>query len=294
MKHGTIAALLGFSVLALVVGCGGGGGGGGTSTTGGFTVFGRVLDVRTGAAPNPAATVQTASATVNTDTATGAFDLAAPSGATSVSVIPGSGSAFTFNFPPITGRTDLGDLWIGPQTVTVRGRLIDLANETTVSGATVKFAGRTATSNIDGVFNLTQVAYSSDTHVAFWGIPGFISREGYFEIEFSTAPYEAVGGVVDLGDLFLTPVSDPNPPGQPYNIWGRISPSADAPGTVVTASEAGTVVRVFNVGSDGTYFLWLPPGTYRITYQKGGLSAPPQDVTLTQPNEVIRRDVTLG
>jgi hypothetical protein len=38
---------------------------------------------------------------------------------------------------------------------------------------------------------------------------------------------------------------------------------------------------------------FVSPGTYTISASKGASTAPDIVVTLTQPNEVIRRDVTI-
>lgn len=281
--------------LALAIGCGGGGGGGGGNGGGLGSVVGRILDVRTGAAPNPQATVQTSAANGLTDSADGSFTVASSTGTTQVTVIGGVGiPVFTFETAPVNGTTDIGDLWVGPETVTVRGKVLDSTTSDPVIGATVSFAGRTATTNTNGVFQLQNVAYASSTQVAFWGIAGSAKATGYFLNEFSAAPNAAIGGVVDVNDILLTPVSNPDPPGVPYNIWGKISPAADAPGTVVTLKQGGSTVRIFNVPADGVYLFWVPPGTYKISYQKGPKTAPDATATLDKPNSVVRKDATLG
>jgi hypothetical protein len=103
----------------------------------------------------------------------------------------------------------------------------------------------------------------------------------------------AVAGVVTVDDILISPNSDPNPPGPPFNVWGRVSPGADAPGTIATLSQGGNPVRVVNVGSDGLYKFWVPPGTYTIHFQKGPLQADVAAFTLSQANQVLRFDVTL-
>ncbi|MGJ8491259.1 hypothetical protein ACSFB2_13645, partial [Glaesserella parasuis] len=69
-------------LVLLLAGCGGGGGGV-TANTGNATLTGRVLDVNTGGAANPAASVQVGSSSTLTDVTTGAFALSVPALTTS-------------------------------------------------------------------------------------------------------------------------------------------------------------------------------------------------------------------
>lgn len=257
-------------------------------------ILGRVLQVATGGPPNPRASVQKGGTSVLTSASDGSFQITVPKGATSLLVDPLNGSGtWTFVFPSVTGTVDIGDLWIGPERVRLQGRVLNSTNNLPVQGATVSFAGRIGATDAAGTFDLVDVAYSSATQTAFWGITGSVRATGFFKTDFSAQPNTAVGGVVTVNDILITPTSNTVPPGPPYNVWGRVSPSASAPGTVVTAKLSGTPVRIFNVGSDGTYKLWLGPGTYVISYANGSLTAPDETVTLTQPNQVIQRDVVL-
>jgi len=287
-----LAALAG----SLLIGCGGGGGGGGQAAS----LEGRVLSIVTGDATNPATTVQAigGSPSTTTDLTDGSFTLTGvPKGTTQCQAIPGnSWPLFTFQFPAANGTTDVGDLWVGPEQVTVHGVIHSSVDDTPVPNATVRFAGRQATSNSSGEFDISGVAYSSATQVAFWGIIGTINATGFFEAEFSTSPVTADGSnVVDVGTLLVTPSGSSNPPGLPYNITGRVLPIGSSSGCIVTLKESGSAVRVFNVGSDGKYYFWIEPGTYTIDYQKGGQSAPTQNATVTQPNSTVTvPDVTLN
>lgn len=285
MRYGVLALL-----AVLLVACGGGGGGGGGSAV----VLGRVLQVATGGPPNPRASVQKGGKSVLTSATDGSFQLDVPKNTTSLLVDPLNGSGtWTFVFAPVSGTVDVGDLWIGPERVRVQGTVLNSTNNLPVSGATVNFAGRIGATDANGRFDLVDVAYSSATQTAFWGILGSVRATGFFKTDFSAQPNTALGGVVTVNDILITPTSNTVPPGPPYNVWGRISPSANAPGTVVTATLSGNPVRIFNVGSDGTYKLWLSPGTYVLSFANGALSAPDETVTLTQPNQVIQRDVVL-
>lgn len=287
----TLAAILSALFLLVVLGCGGGGGGGGASQS---TIVGRVLNVATGGPTNPRSSVQVGANSTLTSASDGSFSLPAPNGTTSVQVDTlGAFGVWTFAFAPSNGVTDVGDLWVGPEQVTVEGTVLNSVDNQPVPGATVSFAGRLGTTDANGHFSLPNVAYSSATQTAFWGIAGFVRKNGFDPAEFSAQPHVAVGGVVTVDDILMTPTSDPNPPGPPYNIWGRVSPPAEAPGTIATLKENGNPVRIFNVGSDGIYRFWVPPGAYSIDFVKGNLTANVPSVVLTQPNDVIRQDVTL-
>ena len=281
--------LVGLLLAVLIAGCGGGGGG-----TPQVTVLGRVLQVATGGPPNPAASVQSGGTSTLTALSDGSFSIQVSRNTAALLVDPLNASGtWTFAFAPVTATTDIGDLWIGPERVRLQGRVVNSTNNLPVPDATVSFAGRSGTTNAAGQFDLADVAYSSATQTAFWGIAGTVRATGFFASEFSAQPNLAAGGIVTVTDVLLTPSSSPIPPGPPYNVWGRISPSANAPGTVVTAKLGGVTVRLFNVGADGTYRLWLNPGTYVLSYANGALSAPDETVVLTTPNQVIQRDVLL-
>ncbi|MCW5943069.1 MAG: hypothetical protein KIS66_12615 [Fimbriimonadaceae bacterium] len=290
MRRLPLLCALVFGLLA--VGCGGGGGGGGGGNT--VVVTGRAVQVKTGGPPDPAASCQIGSVSALTD-ATGTFRLTVPPGATQVTIDSRSDSGtWTYTFPPATSATnDVGDLYIGPARVSVTGLVKSAVDDSPISGATVSFAGRSGTTNAAGRFTLADVAYYAADLNGFWGIEGAVRASGYFVSTFRAEPSAAAGAVVTLDDLLLIPTSDASPPDVPYNVWGRVSPSAQSPGTVVTVVEGGTNVRSFTVGANGLYWLWLSPGTYTLRYAKGSLHAPDQTVVLERPNQVIRRDVTL-
>jgi hypothetical protein len=287
-----IFAGLGIGALGVALGsliaCGGGG-------NALATVVGRVLNVETGGPPNPQASVQAGAGSALTSASDGSFQVEAPLGATQLTVDSRTQAigVWVFAIPAASGVTDAGDLWIGAESVTVRGTVRDSTTNDPVPGAEVTFAGRRALTDANGVFNLLQVAYSSNTQTAFWGIVGSVRATGYFKTDWSTQPNVASGGVVDVGDIIVAPLSDPNPPGPPFNIWGTVTATGGPQGAVVRLKQGGNDVRVFNVGPDGRYIFFVVPGTYVITASKGAQTAPDQQVTLTAPNEVIRRDFNL-
>lgn len=283
-----LIAVLGACLLA---GCGGGGGGGGQAAA---TLIGRVLNVETGGPTNPRSSVQAGSNSTLTSASDGSFALGVPAGTSSLTVDTLSPlGVWTFAVPPASGTTDAGDLWVGPERVVVRGFVRNASDNSGIQGAIVTFAGRTATTSASGEFVLNDVAYSSSNQTAFWGIAGFARASGFVGTEWSAQPNVAISGTVTVSDVYLSPNSDPNPPPTPYNIWGRVSPPADAPGTIVTLKQGGNTVRVFNVGADGIYRFWVNPGTYDVFFQKGSLTAQALGVVVDAPNDVEKRDVTL-
>lgn len=277
-------------ILGLIfAGCGGGGGGGIA------TAIGRVLNVQTGQPPNPQANVSLGGGTaVPTNSVDGSFSASGPSGSTSITVDTITFGVKIYTVPAVFGTAAVGDLWFGPQETTLKGRVVSATDGSLVPGATVSFAGRIGTTDANGVFQLPNVAYSTSDQSVFWGIVGTIRKTGYVTASFTASPFTDSGGITDIGDQLITSVTDPNPPGQPYNIYGKVLVAGGPSGAIVTLKQSGTPVRIVNVGSDGRYFFWIVPGTYTISYQKGALTAPDQNANLTQPNQVIHiPDVTL-
>lgn len=287
----TLALALFAIFITVVIGCGGGGGAGGSMPS----VLGRVLNVETGGPTNPRSSVQIGANSTLTSATDGSFTLPAAIGTTSLSVdtLQNNFGIWTFTFPPTTGTTDVGDLWVGPEKVVVQGIVRNASTNNPLPGATVTFAGRTATTDGSGQFTLVDVAYSSSNQTAFWGIAGRVRATGFVATEWSTQPYLAIGGVVTVDDILLTPESDPNPPPPPFNIWGRVLPDNQAQGTIATLLENGNPVRIYNVGSEGVYRFWIKPGTYTIDFANGSLTAHVGPFTLNSANDVLRFDVTL-
>jgi hypothetical protein len=178
--------------------------------------------------------------------------------------------------------------------VSVTGTVRNAANGSGISGALVKFAGHTVTSNAIGAFTLTGVAYSNANTASFLGLVGRVDATNFFSNEFTSNGNTAVSGVVNVGDILMTPLDSDTPPPVPFSIWGQISPIASAPGTIVALFDSGnTEIRRFTVASDGRYSFWVAPGSYRLTFTNGTLTAPSQNVTLNSSTDVVRIDATL-
>lgn len=290
MIRNLFAILLILTLLA----CGGGGPPGAS-----ITLTGRVLNVDTGAPFSTSATVQSSVATGTTAVVDGSFTVSAAKSSTGLTVLAPASLGypiFDFVFPAQTQAiSDVGDLWVGPQKVTLKGVIRNASNSAGIAGAKIAFAGQNGTSASDGTFSIPNVAYSNANTGSFLGLVGQVSATNFFSNEFTPNGNTAVSGVVDVGEVLMTPLDSDNPPGLPYNIWGIISPSASANGTIVTLKDSGgTVVRRFTVGSDARYQFWVDAASYRIEFQNGSLSAPVQNVTLSSSSDVIRADATLN
>ena len=275
--------------LAICSSCGGGGGAGSTIT-------GNVLEIETLNPPSPAVTVQSSSGTTTTALADGSFTVSAPLGSTTVTVVSaGADGAFTFHFPATTmASTNIGDLYIGPQKVTLTGKVLKAADQTAVPGALVSFAGQSGTTDSTGTYTMAEVAYSSTNNAGFYSLTGTVQATGYVNATFSTAPnVPDANNVITLPSILLSPTSDPNPPGDPYNLWGVISPAAKAAGTIVTLKLHGTPIRQYTVTDTQQYYFWVTPGTYVLSFKNGTLTATDQSVTISATDDVERRDATL-
>ena len=280
------------TLMLAIAGCGGGGGGGGGGATG-QTVTGRVLNVVTTSAPNPQAQIQVGSTTALTDATDGSFTIKVPTGTTSLLVdTRGSLGVFSFTIPAVSGATDVGDLYVGPEKIVVTGKVIDSTNSNPVAGATVIFAGRTGTTDASGIYTLNDVAYSTTSTTGFQGITGSVQASGYFANTFSANGLTATAGSVTFDDVLLVPGSDSNPPPGPYTIFGKVSPTALAANASVTVYDGATAVAHTTSGSDGLFYVWVAPGTYTVKAENGTHSFTTTAFALDS-GVILRKDVTL-
>lgn len=280
-------------VALVLCGCAGGGGGGGTAS-----VTGTVLWIPTNGAPNPAATVQIGSRAVLTNLVDGSFVQTAPVGTNSllVSYTPPAGTpvTFTFHVPAVASNSDVGQLVIGPEKVTIRGRIISSETGLPVVGAHVTFGGQFGLSGSDGTFSLSEVGFSSSALANFLTLTGRVTATGFLPVTFG-ASSGPVSGVVQVGDLAMPPQSSDVPPTLPGNLSGRILPSGSAATTIVRVFDTGgTPLRQFTVGSSGQFAFWLPAGTYTLRATNGALTSGDVTVTITSVDTPIVRDLTLS
>lgn len=280
--------LLGLLFAVAAFGCGGGGsgGGGGGSTT--FTLQGRIIWIETGSATSPASTVQVGATTAPTDDQ-GFFSLEVPTGTSSLTVTYQS-IVRTFSFVTGTGTVDVGDLYIGPEQVTIQGKVTDASSGSPVSGAKVSIAGRQATTAANGTFSVLNVAYSSANTTVFLGLDGVVSASGYFERHFNPESL-ATGGIVQVGTITLTPLGSDTPPPPPYDVQGQVLPSDKGPGSVVEALQGAVVLRRVVADSQGRFTFWLPQGTFTIKATQGSDTGQ-ASVTVTDTSVIKNVNVT--
>ncbi|HWP30969.1 MAG TPA: hypothetical protein VNK96_04470 [Fimbriimonadales bacterium] len=281
-------------ILTFAVSCGGGGSGGGGS---GIAVTGKILSVSTGEGPDPPAVVTIGGASTQTEPGTGEFLLFVEPGATTM-LVTSDFPPFTFNFPAITQSTDLGEFWIGPQTVTVQGSTVDVNTTEPIPDVTVKFAGRIDSTDENGEFTLTEVAYDAENSWVFESIVGRAEKEGYIPSNF-TANQNPINGVITLPPILMAPSNDENPPPPPYNLWGNVTTSdGGSPNGVEVTLELtnGTPIRFTTVGEDNRYYFWVAPNDYIIFFHDPNGIYRDENVPVTgftSPDQIVQIDVQL-
>ena len=162
------------------------------------------------------------------------------------------------------GENVLGNfaLFSGRSVVTVGGQVRETRTEAPVAGATVQIGDQPPViSGPDGSFSVPAVPVGEQSVVA--------TAAGYDEY------YTVVNVGPGLDDLMilLTEYS-PQPPGRPYTISGCVTllGASDSSGAVVTAFhlDRGTMLAEDTTDAEGYYYLFVPPGTYRIEVTYGG------------------------
>lgn len=288
MKH----LFIFFALMLTLVGCGGGGGGAAIT----YTVTGVVKWLPTNAPPNPSATVISSLASVATNASDGSFVISAPSGTTSLLVtftpVGQAPIAFTFRFAALAGNTDLGELFLANQKVSLRGRVVASDTGGGISGARISFAGQQVLTDSSGNYDLLDVAYDPAALANFQSITGRASANAYLAATFGAAS-APVGGVVAMDDIALIPQSSDTPPGVPGNIYGSVTPAVSAVGTTVVLYFNAIPVRQFTVGTDRQYYFWVLPGTYSLRATQGSLTVPDTAVTLSFIQAPVKKDLVL-
>lgn len=286
-------ALIGCAASLLLTSCGGGGGG---PISQQFTISGNVLWIETGGPTSPASSVRVGDTSVTTDTFDGFFEIGAPAGTTQITVTYAAGGTAqpivrTFTFPAITSDLDLGDLYIGPEVVTIAGTVVDAGTNAPLADALVRIAGRSGTSGADGRFAVEGVAYSSSSQAVFFGLQGRVSRAGYFDRLFSPTS-TPVGGVVEVGTIALSPDTGNEPPPLPFNISGNVLPAQQGAGATVELISGSEVIRVFIADSTGRFQFWAPAGAYTVRATQGAMTGT-ANVSLATPSEQKTVNVTI-
>ncbi len=152
-------------------------------------------------------------------------------------------------------------LFSGESTITVSGQVLEIRTEAVVAGATVQIGDQLpVVSELDGSFSVSGVGVGEQ--------PVLASAEGYDDYY---TVINVLPGIEPLR-ILLTEFS-PQPPGDPYTITGRVTllGAPDNSGAVVTALELdrGVVLGQDTTDTDGYYYLFVPPGDYRIEVTYG-------------------------
>ncbi len=152
----------------------------------------------------------------------------------------------------------------GSTTITVAGVVLDLRTETPLAGATVEIDSQPAvTTDSDGLFSAPQVTVGPRDIV--------VTADGYnpYQKTITVTP-----GMADLRILLAR--ESPQPPPGPYTISGQVTliGAADNSGAVVTAFDKDRAEELGRTVTDagGYYYLFVPPGRYRIEVTYGGKS----------------------
>lgn len=290
MNKWLIALVALFGII--ILGCGGGGGG---VSAGTVNIVANVLWIETGSATSPQATARIGDVAVQTDPIDGfiSMDVAPGNLTLTVTFTPtGSSTPIVRSFPlgVITGDVDLGEIYIGPEEISITGLIRDSTTSNPVNGATVKIAGRSGITGVDGRFTVPNVAYSSSTQSVFFGLQGQVTKPGYFTTFFSP-PGLPSSGTLDVGELTLTPEGSTSPPPLPFNVSGLATPT----GAFAQIEVLSGVTPIRNVIADGggNFSLWLPAGSYTVN-ATSGVRTGTTNLVVTNVNTITSVQVTLN
>ncbi|MBC7287663.1 MAG: carboxypeptidase regulatory-like domain-containing protein [Armatimonadetes bacterium] len=149
----------------------------------------------------------------------------------------------------------------GSTTVTVGGKVVDLATQQPIPGATVVIGDAKTTTAADGSFVFENVRVGS--------VVLRVTAEGY-------DPYEATLNIAPgMGTLRIELAeASPTPPPPPHNVTGTVTirNRPDNSGAVVSAYNlrVGLVMDTYSTGRDGVYYLFVPPGDYELRVEYAG------------------------
>ena len=154
----------------------------------------------------------------------------------------------------------------GESTVTVSGQVLDTRTEAAISGATVQIGDQPPViTGPDGAFSIPYVSVGEQ--------PVEASAAGYDDY------YTVINVVPGIDNLtILLNEYSPQPPGPPYTIAGRVTllGAPDNSGATVTATDidSGQMRDDGITDAEGYYYLFVPPGYYRIevTYDSHSIS----------------------
>jgi len=154
----------------------------------------------------------------------------------------------------------------GESTVTVSGQVLDTRTEAGISGASVQIGDQPpVVTGSGGAFSIPHVSVGEQPVEA-----SAVGYDDYYTV------IEVVPGIDNL-QILLNEYS-PQPPGPPYTIAGRVTllGAPDNSGATVTATDidSGQMRDEDITDAEGYYYLFVPPGYYRIevTYDTHSIS----------------------
>jgi len=292
---GTRRAFLSMLMATAVAlaGCGGGGGGGKASTI----VTGTVYDSAKEDLPVQGATVTiggksgvtTTTAQASSTNTVGSFRLEnVPTGTSTATVKLADGTTQSLAFsPPVTSGSNAA-LSLYVNIGQIGGRIL-LPNGTPASGAFVSIAatGDLVQTDTTGNFLVINIP-TGDTLVS--AVLGTSS---------ASKTVTVTNGLTAIGDLQLVEDPNPNPPGVPSTIVGKVKTSdntaadAGAGATVFLLRNGVQIEQTISGASDGGYSFYVPVGNYSVQVQKNNYQSATAPAIVTDPNKQIEVDVTL-
>jgi hypothetical protein len=150
----------------------------------------------------------------------------------------------------------------GSTKITVTGHVVSLGLESPISGAQVTIAGQgPATTDAQGGFSLPGVTVGDQS--------AHLTATGYDDKTQTVTILPTMGPLT----FYLAPTS-PGPPSGPYTITGQVLESdlqTPLVGATVTALDqaSGLIADSVLTDASGHYYLFVPPGSYRITVTSG-------------------------
>jgi len=152
----------------------------------------------------------------------------------------------------------------GTTRVSVTGVVVQVGIETPVPGAQVTIGDRPPVlTDAAGRFTVAQVLVGLQDVIVT--APGYDEKREQVTVTPGMSPLR----------LFLAP-SAPEPPGKPYTITGVVTllGRPDNSGATVTAlhRDLGEIMDTDTTTPAGNYYLFVPPGPYRITVRYGDKS----------------------
>ena len=307
LRSGRRALLAGMTagLIALLSGCGGGGGGNpGGNTSASNTVIGTVRnsaaqDIAVGGATVTIGTTTGTTPTTAQASATnkvGTFSLSNVAVGTSTAQVvfqntrqTAAGVSQTFTdtqiiafTPPVSPGTNAPiDLFVNIGQVT--GRVL-LPSGAPAAGAyvTLVATGDPVQADAKGYF-------------LFLNVPKGVTQVSAVLGTQSVVQGVTVGnGLVAIPDMKLVDNPNPNPPGVPSDIVGKVS-AASGPlaGANVLLSRSGVQIEQATTSADGTYSFYVPAGDYSVTVLQDGFQNGTAAGTVSNPNVALALNVTL-